>query len=187
MPMINLHVRGDGSHRGLADWYPRLEEQIVEALKNKKPFTTGWYGSKHEIASARITYDTNILVEASVSDDFDTPGLGELEIPFTEDLDTIRNAIYRAWDAALENQICNRDWAMWIIRQGSSWVETYLVDISGYGLDSPPGDNYHKWGWQEECDIPEDVKEKLEDAIHSCTESITVGGYTAIMEGSEED
>jgi len=48
------------------------------------------------------------------------------------------------------------------------WVETFLLprtpDWYGVGFpDAPPGDNYHKWGWQGECDVPARVKRKLEE------------------------
>lgn len=86
----------DGSHWGLADWYPELEEAIQKAV-NRGPgyeWTTGWYGSKKEIASANITCAKRELhIEVSISDDFDTPGYGDKLIPHTRDLDVIREAI----------------------------------------------------------------------------------------------
>ena len=56
MDFPKLEIVGDGSHHGLTNWYPKVEAAIVEALAAGQPFTTGWYGSKKEIASARITY-----------------------------------------------------------------------------------------------------------------------------------
>ena len=44
------------------------------------------------------------------------------------------------------------------------WVETYIRCDDDFGWedgDSPPGDNYHQWGFQDEYEIPEDVKVQL--------------------------
>lgn len=184
-----LEISGDGAHRGLADWYPGVEAQIVDALKEKKSFTTGWYGSKHEIANAKITYSADqeeLLVEVSVSDDFDTKGCGDKLIPFTADLDTIREAIADAWKEAEENQKDNRDYAMWRIEKDGRWVETYLVDTSGFDLESPPGDSSHQWGWQEETVIPDDIKAIIEEGIHSYQEKIVSKNYVAVLSGSDD-
>ncbi len=83
----------DGSHWGLHDWYPEIEAGIKKALKRKTPWTTGWYSSKKEIASARLEFDGHtITAEVSVSDDFDTPGRG---LSATSDLtlEAVRKAI----------------------------------------------------------------------------------------------
>lgn len=177
---------GDGAHCGLGDWYPRAEEWIKsslkEAKKNNTPFDTKWYSSKKEIASARISYDGvgSILIEVSVSDDFDTNGMGHATTPIkSASLEKIRKAIYRAWDLANENQKSNRDYAGYALIHWTTkvpeWMKDrcwpkpksryrskqpqcldyYIVNISG--LDSPPGDNYSHWGWSNddpECDDP---------------------------------
>jgi hypothetical protein len=162
----------DGSHCGLGDWYEEIEQGIQTAL-NQGPeheWTTGWYGSKKEIASARITNaDGGIKVEASVSDDFDTPGLGERIIQHTTDIDKIREAIYEAWDDAESNQKDNRMYVGYSIHDTTgAWIETY-IKASGEGAywcgDTPPGDNYHEWGFQCEYEMTDDVKEKLEEWI----------------------
>jgi len=59
-----------------------------------------------------------------------------------------------------------------------AWVETYLKDISDYGRDSPPGDEYHKWGFQGDRRIPREVKEKLEDAIFQGKDGFSCKGWT---------
>jgi hypothetical protein len=173
----------DGAHCGLGDWYPEIEKGIQKALKHgPKQWTTGWYASKKEIASAKITcQDGKIKVEVSVSDDFDTEGLGSKTIPHTTDLEVVRETIYAAWDEANGNQKDNRCYVGFSIltrtrvystyiggkpqgkgRMAMSWVETYIRQSGdGYCLDSPPGDNYSQWGFQGEYDIPDDVKERL--------------------------
>ena len=174
----------DGAHCGLGDWYAEIEQGIQDAL-NKGPeyeWTTGWYASKKEIASARITNEQGgIRIEVLVSDDFDTPGIGTEIIEHTTDLDRIREAIYEAWDEAGENQKGNRLYVGYSVLteveshstyiagkpQGKpirhqGWVETYIKpDGDGCYWDEPPGDNYHQWGFQDEYDIPQDVKNKL--------------------------
>jgi hypothetical protein len=171
----------DGAHRGLGDWYPKIEQGIVAALKKgpKSKWTTGWYASKHEIASAKITCLGNgkIEVEASVSDDFDTDGTDSVTIPFTTDLEKIRTAVYAAWNGAETNQKDNQMYTGFKVlhqevsllkgkRKGpfrSEWVETYIAPAPEASLwDSPPGDYYHQWGWQGDCKLPADVKVRFE-------------------------
>jgi hypothetical protein len=179
----------DGAHCGLADWYPEIEAGIVTAL-NMGPdagWSTGWYGSKKEIASCRITHGCGRMeIEVSVSDDFDTQGIGYESIGHTEDLEVIRKAIYSAWDQASDDQKDNREYAMYIIgKEGQdgnriNWIGTYLMDTSDFGTDTPPGDYYHQWGWQEETDeIPEATLKRLESAIHDWQNPIRIGGFVA--------
>jgi len=103
----------DGSHWGLTDWYPEIEAGIRKALRRGKQaeWTTGWYGSKKEIASANITHcDGEILIEASVSDDLNTEGYASRTIPHTTSLEKLRKAIDEVWDEAVENQKENRQY-----------------------------------------------------------------------------
>lgn len=177
---------GDGANCGLGDWYPEKEKALAQAIKRQKPFDTGWYGSKKEIASARV-YSLDgqtVQVEASVSDDFDTPGMGSA-IAFGASpvsLEQVREAIYRAWDEASDNQRDNRMYAGFSIlrrtkRYGmyiggkphgkghiaESWVETLILPAGiGDFMSEPPGDNYHQWGFQGEEPIPVKVKDELE-------------------------
>jgi hypothetical protein len=159
---MNTHC--DGSHCGLEDWYPEIEAGILAALRLGKDavWTTGWYGSKKEIASAKITHlDRKIFCEASVSDDFDTEGIGEEIIPHTINLEKIRSAINKAWDQALSNQKDNRMYVGFSIlhktrvhgvyhggkpadkgRISLAWVETLILPTGeSETWDSPPGDN----------------------------------------------
>lgn len=168
------HSGCDGSHRGLGDWYSDLEENIVKALARGPEFewTTGWYASKHEIATACITCKGGVLrIEASVSDDFDTPGHGLVDIEHTTDLDKIREAIYEAWDAASDDKKENEEFVGYSVigrsesHNWNGWIETYLKPRGfGWEMDGPPGDNYYEWGWQDESiDIPAEVKDKLKE------------------------
>jgi len=172
----------DGAHCGLGDWYPEIEQGIVDALAKGSEYewTTGYYSSKKEIASANISCSGGeIEVEVSVSDDFDTPGQCSKKIPFTTDLDEIRQAIYDAWDDANEDQKDNRPYTGFSVmteveayglyiggkpqgtpvkRQG--WVESY-IRCDDHWLEDPPGDCYHQWGFQEEYEIPDEIKEQM--------------------------
>lgn len=155
----------DGAHCGLADWYPEIEAGITAALADPATsWSTGWYSSKKEIASAKIDYDADsetLTVHASVSDDFDTEGMGWITLPWTQDLETIAGAIYQAWDDAEDDRRSKQAYEGYslIVHKGNpdhgSWIATYLIDVSGNFLDYPPGDNYAEWGWQEDLTGPE--------------------------------
>lgn len=185
LPCMSTHC--DGAHCGLGDWYQEIEQGIQEALNKgvEHEWTTGWYASKKEIASARITHaEGGIRIEASVSDDFDTPGLGSRVIEHTTDLEKIREAIYEAWEDAETDQKGNREYAGFSVHDATAWVETYIACVSEHYTETPPGDCYYKWGFQEECEIPEDVKEKLADWAERYKygtaegDSFAVGGFT---------
>jgi len=138
----------DGSHWGLTDWYDEQEAALVAALKGRKDFDTGWYSSKKEIASARITRRKGkVVVEASVSDDFDTDGRGEREVTSPVTLDSIREAIDKAWDDANDNRKANQGYRGYSLHnKKGNWIDTYLVSVDG--ADFPSGDNYYHWGWE---------------------------------------
>jgi hypothetical protein len=151
MNILQAFRRGDGAHRGLTDWYPGQEAALAAALLAHAPFDSGWYASKHEIASARIwSPDGQTLhVEATVSDDFDTEGIGSAV--FSGDdawtLDAVRAAVDQAWDQATGDQRDARPYQGFsILDAAGAWIETYLVSDGTY--ETPPGDNYHWWGWQ---------------------------------------
>lgn len=161
MKQLEAFKSGDGAHCGLTDWYPKKEEALEQALKSGEPFDTGWYASKKEIASARIyraSKDKEVRVEVSVSDDFDTYGMGSAMLigPNPKSTEQARRAIHKAWAEAEKNQKDNRTYRAYsIIKHEKSgctaWVDTYLVNTEG--MDSPTGDNYHFWGWQSDpCD-----------------------------------
>ena len=154
MKTLKAFASGDGAHCGLADWYPNKEAALRRALKAGRPFDTGWYGSKKEIASARISSATGKMVdvEVSVSDDFDTDGTGHASSQ--PNIEAVQSAIYSAWNAAQDDQRENRQYAGYSLRDLSGdyprCLDYYLVDRSGFCLDRPPGDSYHHWGWQED-------------------------------------
>jgi hypothetical protein len=162
----HLH-RANGSHRGLTDWYDENEQALKTALQRgpSHVWTTGWYSSKHEIASAKITADGDgyLTVEASVTDDFDTPGMSSSTIPWTDDLETIAAQIDQTWQAAEKDREANQPYVGFSVGRGSRWEETLILPSGdGFHYDTPPGDNYHEWGWQRESDeLTDDVREKL--------------------------
>lgn len=149
MKVLDAFAHGDGAHCGLSDWYEDGEAQLTAALAEHAPFDTGWYSSKKEIASARIWSEDGgkIKVEVSVSDDFDTEGLGYAS---TEEwtIDSVQACITSAWDKAESARDENQEYEGFRVGREGRWEETYLVSI-GWGENlSPPGDNYHWWGWQ---------------------------------------
>jgi hypothetical protein len=150
---LEKFAHGDGAHCGLTDWYPELEADLKFALESGQPFDTGWYSSKKEIVCARIwTLDGLVLmVEVSVSDDFDKEGYGYAERALPCTMENIASTVNQAWDEAGEDQKANANYVGYkLLRHtrsnGVSWVETYLVCLDG--SDAPGGDFYSKWGWQ---------------------------------------
>jgi hypothetical protein len=153
MKLLKEFLRGDGAHCGLADWYPEQEAALKAALKAHAAFDTGWYSSKKEIASARVfsrVGEKSVKVEVSVSDDFDTVGLGYCST--TEwNLEAVASAIDKAWTDAKADQEANAPYVGFsIIQNEKDWVETYL--LSNGEFDAPPGDSYYNWGWQHDAD-----------------------------------
>jgi hypothetical protein len=178
----------DGAKWGPADWYDDVREAIATelALGPDNHWTTGWYGVKKEIVSGRLSCDERGLhVEVSVSDDFDTNGTAHRTIPFTADLDIIHDAFDEVWDEANESLRDNapymgfsilakrKTYGLYVggLPQGKgrtqlAWVETYIAQRGdGWMYDEPPGDNYSKWGFQEETSIPEEVRQRLQEWI----------------------
>jgi hypothetical protein len=183
----------DGAHCGLTDWYPELEAAITAALARGKGYawTSGWYSSKKEIASACISQrGGEITVEVSVSDDLDTAGRGGQTIRFTQNLDRIRDAVTAAWREAQCDSRDNRVYAGFSVGRGDRWEYTIILPVGdGHLMDCPPGDNYHRWGWQEveggedrPAEIPAKVAASLlrwaEDPLHEAGMKKTAGGWT---------
>lgn len=192
---LDAFQRGDGAHWGLSDWYEDGEAELKSALDAHVPFDTGWYCSKKEIASARIWSEDGIKikVEVSVSDDFDTLGGGYASTNEWTIAD-IQDCISNAWDQAESDRNENQEYEGFRVGRAERWEDTYLVSI-GWGENlSPPGDNYHWWGWQYDCaddtvgvphpDIPVEIVQVLEqwanDWAFGRTEekSLTVGEWT---------
>jgi hypothetical protein len=152
MKKLEAFQHGDGAHCGLSDWYKEGEAELTAVIAERVPFDTGWYSSKKEIASARIWSEDGIeiKVEASVSDDFDTEGLGYTS---TTDwtVDAVQQCISIAWDKAEQARNEAQRYEGFSVLQhredGTAWVETYLVNI-GWGDYPPLGENYYWWGWQ---------------------------------------
>lgn len=192
---LSVFEHGDGAHCGLSDWYDDKEAALKAALESGLHFDTGWYGSKKEIASARISSDgEKVWIEVSVSDDFDTEGRGETTIPAPATLEQVAQAIGAAWNEAESDQKDNREYCGYSLIHHSTKIpewrkgptvfpqETrkryprkvpqcldYLIVPAGtlYGdiADRPPGDNYFFWGWQNDSDHESD-----EDCGKVCVE-----------------
>jgi|TARA_R100000501_G_C2589400_1_gene89947 hypothetical protein len=179
--MRQIKIEGDGAHCGLADWYPPIEAQIKECLVSGVDFTTGWYASKKEIASACITSTGgSLLVEVSVSDDFDCVGTTDATIPTPATLEEIREEIYRVWESAEEAQKDNSCVVYWTIKDAQGrFVEVYLQAVGwGEEMDEPPGDYYFQWGFQGFSELPADLRAKIEERIYREEYTpFTIDGY----------
>lgn len=180
MKTLDAFKHGDGAHCGLSDWYEDGEAELRAALEAHEPFDTGWYSSKKEIASARIWSEDGIKikVEVSVSDDFDTEGLGYASTAEWK-LDVIASAISKAWEKAESARDEAQEYEGFRIGRDGRWEETYLINI-GWGENlSPPGDHYHWWGWQYDGaddtvgvahpDIPVETVQAFEKWAHNWT------------------
>ncbi|PNV83812.1 MAG: hypothetical protein C0610_16665 [Desulfobacteraceae bacterium] len=152
---------GDGAHCGLTDLYPNYTEALMKAIKTHGDFDTGWYASKKEIASGRIVRrDGLYIVSASVSDDFDTEGLGVVQFKFPSHvnvIEEINKRLNEAWDLADEDRKENAVYAGYSIGKAAdtdevkrfNWIWSYIQPV-GIGVEfyEPPGDCYHSWGWE---------------------------------------
>lgn len=149
MKKLNFATRGDGSHCGLSDWYPENEAALQAALDANEPFDTGWYSSKKEIATARIYSEDGIKikVEVSVSDDFDTEGLGYAST-LVWHLGNVAAAVCEAWTKANKDQEDNQPFEGFSVGRDGRWEETLILPAGWDEHIKPPGDNYHWWGWQ---------------------------------------
>lgn len=183
---------GDLTHRGAGDFYANKEKELLDAIASHNPFDTGWRGCKHEILTSQVICDGEggFTCSVSISDDFDSEGTGVVDLSCDGEsaektLKAIQQALYEAHGLANEDQKENQCYrGFTILNDKGSWVETYIQPWNGSEyMDFPPGDYYHKWGFQEETDkIPEATKEKLED--YACSyrngkpDKFTFDGWT---------
>lgn len=164
---------------GISDLYTDCRQALEEAIGKPDDFTTGWFGAKKEIEYGRITREDGVyLIQASVSDDFDTMGEGSVKLndlggPPARIADRLMEALDGALGEARANQIENRVYNGWAIGKAggdgkrANWVETYISPRGwGFELEEPPGDYYYAWGWQDDGDdVPKDVRDYFEEKI----------------------
>jgi hypothetical protein len=183
---------GDGAHWGVDEPYPEVIEELMRALDSNLDFDTGWYSSKKEIESGRVERRGDVMwASVSKSDDFDNEAVGEADFPFAdlvgkdsdERMTVIGAALDAARDMARDSQRDNESAAIYCIGRDEGaglrrWTFTYLRDVSGFGFEKPPGDSYHRWGWQEvdtdddsdreafPSEIGEEAAAKIVEAVH---------------------
>jgi hypothetical protein len=164
---------------GPGDFYDDIAEGVRQALTRGSDceWTTGWYGAKKEIVSARLSSKGGELhLEVSVTDDLDTPGYQCGTLPHTTDLDEICERFNAVWEEAGEDQKGNRLYYGFSVLQwvevcvaGTKhtrpvWVETLILPKDdGEFMDTPPGDEYHKWGFQGDRQLSLKVRTALLD------------------------
>ncbi len=189
VPTLEAFSSGDGAHWGISDFYGPKRVALLAALESGKDFSTGWYGSKKEIASGCVTRAGRVIhCEASVSDDFDTAGTGRVTVKVGRKsaaslLDAIERALNAALGAASEDRKNNSPVILWSVHnEAGQWIETYLQPSGDAMLEEgPPGDNYHRWYWQGEARIPRKVKDAFERMLDTDPEpqrEFTSGKFT---------
>jgi hypothetical protein len=198
MNRVNFqYERSDGASWGASSFYEAFETELARAIKSEQVFDTGWYSVKKEIESARIwRVGSRIHVEASVSNDFDEEGHSDgfidlpesfLVAPDDAGVERIIEALKKEIDKTIAAAEENRDDDAWVglyivgEDQGpgmSPWKYTYLKDLTTIGSERPPGDYYHRWGWQEvdtddardhdaiPAGLTRETADKIRDAIH---------------------
>lgn len=190
----------DQTKWGPTDFYDDTRNHLLAALRSGLDFETPWMSCKKEILSSKITKVGGITtVAVSVSDDFDTSGMGEaskrIRVKGFDDEQVIAQLEQlgsEAWELAENECKSNATYVGWSVGpddEHRSWVNTYLVNVSG--LSYPPGGNYHRWGWQEAEDredlppaedIPNDIARELAEKIESAEGSpIIHRGFRATL------
>lgn len=190
----------DQTKWGPTDFYDDTRNHLLNAMRSGLDFETPWMSCREEILSSKITKAGGITtVAVSVSDDFDTPGMGEaskrIRVKGFDDEQVIAQLEKlgsKAWELAESERKSNATYVGWSVGpdDGSNrWVNTYLVSVAG--LDSPSGDNYHRWGWQEAEDgedlppaedIPNDIAQELAKKMENFAESpIIHRGFRATL------
>lgn len=189
---------------GATDFYGQDRATILAAMRSGLDFETPWLSCKKEILSTRISRKgVKTTVKVSVSDDFDTPGMGEASRRIVAHSRISDESILRALeklgdeahDKAERDRKCNQDYIGYSVGPDEKpypWVLTYLVN--GGGCNTPSGDNYHWWGWQEvetdeETDepaphppeerIPVDVADKLAEMMEQGISPAVYAGFRA--------
>lgn len=190
LPQLPAFASGDGAKWGISDFYEEKEAALRQALADGQDFTTGWYASKKEIASGCVARTGRVITcSASVSDDFDGEGTAHAAVRAgKQSVDQLFEAIVRTLDKALaearKNLAANSPVCLWtVLDPDGRWIETYLESTSdAFGDDDgPPGDYYHRWGWQKECKLPRSVRKAFDEflARRSAGEkTFSIQGYT---------
>lgn len=153
---------GDGAHWSVSEPYPEVVDELMRAIDSNLDFDTGFYSSKKEITCGRIERRGDVMwASVSVSDDFDCEAVGEVDFPFADlvgkdrdgRMEVIAARLDEAEDKAREQQKDNEAAALYCIGRDEGeyhrWEFTYLRDVSDHGFEQPPGDSYHRWGFQE--------------------------------------
>jgi len=183
---VNFEYKGwDGAKWGTSDFYEDFEIALQKSIDSGEDFDTGWWGVKKEIQTFRIARNVDslldaVMVQVSVSDDFDTEGFGEttvypLDLPKeTKLIDAIKKALDAALDEAEENRKMNQVYEGFTVGRDGQWEETFILQLDGE-YEYPPGDEYHWWGWQafdpndrqedEEHIVPENIRKAMEEWI----------------------
>ena len=192
----------DGTKWGPTDFYDDVRENLGKAFDSGLYFETGWLCCKKEILSSEIAREGDtVTVSVSVSDDFDTDGVGHAEgkVPKTKKafFNLLERLGAKAHADASDAQKDNRCFCGYSVgrkaKDGArkNWEFTYLVSVAGF--DVPSGDNYHRWGWQDvdtdddqDIDarpeaIPAKIAAKLAEGMQQFQTTVSAGGWVATI------
>ena len=151
---------GDGDSWGTFDFYSGFEELLDAALRSKEDFDTGYKGVRKESMSFRVTKNGNTATcFVNVSDEFNTVGRGMVlvelrgQLDQAERIDQVREGLTKAAGLANKDQEANRVYAGFSVGTqlstgGPCWEYTLVLARDGE-YDSPTGDNYDWWGWDD--------------------------------------
>ena len=176
---------------GISDLYDTPRAALERALGDGYDFDTGQFGAKKEIEYGRIVRQGDqIEVTAWCYDDFDTEGKCSLDFSVAGcDVERMMQKIENALEEAIhgariqktENEVYE-GFSVGHEKEGKriDWVETYIAPKGdGVMLDSPPGDYYAAWGWQEDSEeLPQHVREKFEEWIQCIQNGLQHDSYT---------
>lgn len=166
---------GAGVHYGPADFCVLHERVLHGALGSTEDFSTGWYSSRKELLTAKVTREGWALtLEVSVSGDSGAGGMGLVMLEITSDqhpeelFDRVSEGLDRAWNLAEEDRRWRErgvEFKITMVDSGSKiQVETIILPKDGDTSCPPGGDDFREWGFQGEAEpgsIPMEILDKF--------------------------
>jgi hypothetical protein len=190
---------GDSTRWGATDFYDQVKTALVAAMRSGLDFETPWMSCNKECISTQVSRTKGkTTVRVSVSDDFDTPGMGEASAHVMHHSKVSDERIVcrlqelgdAAHQDAEDDRKGNADYVGYSVgpdEKPYTWVLTYLVNAGGE--DTPSGDYYFWWGWQDveddeeprppEDQIPAEVADKLAEMMEEGISPAVYGGFRA--------
>lgn len=163
---------GDGDAWGTFDFYPEFAALLRRAVASGTHFDTGWVGVKKAPMNFRIRWTptptpmapgtATARCQVSVSDDFDTSGLGEQQLRLTGAspdavLEALQEALVAAAAAGVAERVAAEAYAGFSVGvvapdgREDPWVYTLLLPRDG-DFATPPGGAYAARGWDDQAE-----------------------------------